>query len=51
MVKFYNPNMPEYDCTELVWRTFCNGKWDNPIYNYKGDGYELVGWYENVEEK
>lgn len=51
LVKFYNPNMPEYDCTELVWRTFENGKWDNPIYNYEGDGYELVGWYENNEQE
>lgn len=46
LVKFYNKNMPEYDCIELVFRHFCNGKWDNPVYGYEGDGYELVGWYE-----
>lgn len=47
LVKFYNRNMPEYDCTELVFRSFCDGKWNNPVYNYEGDGYELVGWFEN----
>ena len=46
LVKFYNKNMPEHDCTEIVYRNFINGEWDNPIYNYKGDGYELVGWYD-----
>lgn len=47
LVKFYNKNMPEYDCIEIVFRDFINGEWDNPIYNYKGDGYELIGWFDN----
>lgn len=47
LVKFYTRFRPEYDCTELAWRKFIDGEWINPIYNYKGDGYELIGWYEN----
>lgn len=50
MVKFHNENMPEYDCNELAFRNFSNGKWDNPTYSHKGDGYELVGWYEDNYE-
>lgn len=46
LVKFYTRRRPEYDCTELAWRGFYNGAWDNPVYNYKGDGYEMIGWYE-----
>jgi len=46
LVKFYNRDMPKYDCTEIVFREFRNGEWVHPIYNYPGDGYELVGWYE-----
>lgn len=46
LVKFYNKNRPEYDCTEIVWRGFYNGKWENPIYNYQNDGYEMIGWKE-----
>ncbi len=47
LVKFYSKYMPEYDCTELVFREYKDGKWVNPVYNYQGDGYELVGWYRN----
>lgn len=46
LVKFYNSSMPEHDCAETVWREFKDGEWVNPIYNYQGDGYEIVGWYE-----
>lgn len=47
LVKFYNKSMPEYDCTELVYREFKDGEWVNPVYSHAGDGYELVGWYES----
>jgi hypothetical protein len=46
LVKFRNPNMPEYDCTEIVFREWKNGRWDNPFYD---KGYEMAGWYENEE--
>lgn len=49
LVKFYNPDMPEYDCVETAWRDFRNGEWDNPIYSHRGDGYKIIAWYENVE--
>ncbi len=45
LVKFYNKDMPEFDCTELVFREFKDGEWIRPVYNYEGDGYKLVGWY------
>lgn len=48
LVKFYNSSMPEYDCIETAWRDFKDGEWIQPIYNYAGDGYQLVGWYENI---
>lgn len=46
LVEFYNSKMPRYDRTKKVLREFCNGKWINPVYNYEGDGYELIGWLE-----
>lgn len=51
LVNFYNPYMHETDRTELAWRGFYNGEWDNPTYNFKGDGYKLIGWYENEDEQ
>lgn len=48
LVKFYTPYRPEYDRTELAWRGFYDGKWDKTFYNYEGDGYEMIGWYENT---
>lgn len=48
LVKFYNKNMPECDCTRTARRDFRDGEWVQPIYNYSDDGYQLVGWYENI---
>ena len=47
LVKFYNPYMHETDRIEIVQREFKDDEWVNPIYNFKGDGYKLVGWYDN----
>lgn len=47
LVKFKNMGLPEYDRIEIAIRDFLNGNWINPVYGYIGDGYELVGWYEN----
>ena len=51
LVKFYNKSMPEYECTETVWRDFEDGGWNYPFYNYPGDGYEMIGWYSNKKEQ
>ena len=44
LVEFYTRNRPEYDCTELAWRKFIDGKWQPAYYNYNGDGYEIITW-------
>lgn len=47
LVKFKDFDLPDYDCIEIAIRDFQDGEWINPVYGHAGDGYELVGWYEN----
>ncbi len=46
LVKFFNPNKHPTDRVETAWRYYKgNGIWERPFYNFEGDGYELIEWY------
>lgn len=46
MVKVFVSGMPEYDCIEICFRNFTDGKWDKPYYT-DPDTDKIIGWWEN----
>lgn len=48
LVKFVHPELPDWDNTETVRRTFQNGEWIKPYYHRLNDGYQMTGWYDTT---